>query len=102
MCLVSSSIFFLFSVVCPHFFFFLMIRRPPRSTLFPYTTLFRPRRVRLPDPPRRVLLRRLPARRCHRRPLARGRGPAGVRGQGWAGAGLVQWLPDPLRGQAPA
>src|SRR5258708_9306731 len=40
----------------PHFlsFFFLMIRRPPRSTLFPYTTLFRspaiwerrPKRVR--------------------------------------------------------
>src|SRR2546430_7806275 len=29
----------------PFFFFFLMIRRPPRSTLFPYTTLFRsPRR----------------------------------------------------------
>src|SRR5215204_6609301 len=30
-------------------FFFLMIRRPPRSTLFPYTTLFRsgPRRRRL-------------------------------------------------------
>src|SRR5712675_2583390 len=28
------------------FFFFLMIRRPPRSTLFPYTTLFRsPRRL---------------------------------------------------------
>src|SRR2546426_6779112 len=32
----------------PHFsvfmaFFFLMIRRPPRSTLFPYTTLFRSR-----------------------------------------------------------
>src|SRR5229473_8559961 len=27
---------------CFHFFFFfLMIRRPPRSTLFPYTTLFR-------------------------------------------------------------
>src|SRR5215813_390262 len=25
------------------FFFFLMIRRPPRSTLFPYTTLFRER-----------------------------------------------------------
>src|SRR3712207_8151648 len=24
-----------------HAFFFLMIRRPPRSTLFPYTTLFR-------------------------------------------------------------
>src|SRR6476660_10302380 len=27
--------------VCRLFFFFLMIRRPPRSTLFPYTTLFR-------------------------------------------------------------
>src|SRR6266498_5956253 len=26
------------------FFFFLMIRRPPRSTLFPYTTLFRSER----------------------------------------------------------
>src|SRR5256885_12894391 len=29
------------------FFFFLMIRRPPRSTLFPYTTLFRSRGVAL-------------------------------------------------------
>src|ERR1039457_1312583 len=27
--------------LCTDFFFFLMIRRPPRSTLFPYTTLFR-------------------------------------------------------------
>src|SRR5688572_31993795 len=27
--------------MCFSFFFFLMIRRPPRSTLFPYTTLFR-------------------------------------------------------------
>src|SRR5256885_16726063 len=26
---------------CLFVFFFLMIRRPPRSTLFPYTTLFR-------------------------------------------------------------
>src|SRR5438132_12735256 len=25
----------------PRYFFFLMLRRPPRSTLFPYTTLFR-------------------------------------------------------------
>src|SRR6266511_6481872 len=32
-------------------FFFLMIRRPPRSTLFPYTTLFRSRR-HLRCPPR--------------------------------------------------
>src|SRR3989442_15803495 len=32
-------------------FFFLMIRRPPRSTLFPYTTLFRSplRRARVPE-----------------------------------------------------
>src|SRR5467141_4226574 len=29
------------SLVSLIFFFFLMIRRPPRSTLFPYTTLFR-------------------------------------------------------------
>src|SRR2546422_6448998 len=28
-------------------FFFLMIRRPPRSTLFPYTTLFRSRRIQI-------------------------------------------------------
>src|SRR6266567_4959088 len=37
------------------FFFFLMIRRPPRSTLFPYTTLFRPGhapRLRLGPPAR--------------------------------------------------
>src|SRR5256885_10786127 len=35
----------MYSVLLPSFivlfFFFLMIRRPPRSTLFPYTTLFR-------------------------------------------------------------
>src|SRR2546426_10535948 len=29
------------TVSASYFFFFLMIRRPPRSTLFPYTTLFR-------------------------------------------------------------
>src|SRR2546430_13197663 len=38
------------------YFFFLMIRRPPRSTLFPYTTLFR-------SPPGAAPGRR-PARRC--------------------------------------
>src|SRR2546422_8388505 len=40
-------------------FFFLMIRRPPRSTLFPYTTLFRsqdPRRPRCPVPQARALV----------------------------------------------
>src|SRR3712207_7677563 len=30
-------------------FFFLMIRRPPRSTLFPYTTLFRSQAARHPE-----------------------------------------------------
>src|SRR2546430_8128778 len=43
------------------FFFFLMIRRPPRSTLFPYTTLFRS-----------ASRRTAPRRRC----------PAGSRGRG--------------------
>src|SRR3712207_7269602 len=33
------------------FFFFLMIRRPPRSTLFPYTTLFRSEEPRSEDDP---------------------------------------------------
>src|SRR2546430_9020224 len=31
------------TIYCLFVFFFLMIRRPPRSTLFPYTTLFRSR-----------------------------------------------------------
>src|SRR3712207_7490514 len=33
-----------------YLFFFLMIRRPPRSTLFPYTTLFRSRGRLAPAP----------------------------------------------------
>src|SRR5258706_8504158 len=42
----------------PIFFFFLMIRRPPRSTLFPYTTLFRSilNAVRMGNPLRNVVL----------------------------------------------
>src|SRR6476620_12250964 len=39
---IFIMIFFLFFGL-HFFFFFLMIRRPPRSTLFPYTTLFRSR-----------------------------------------------------------
>src|SRR5215475_14856613 len=55
------------SVVSP--FFFLMIRRPPRSTLFPYTTLFRSRRRHEPLVVRR---HRLGARdRRRHRPEAR-------------------------------
>src|SRR5207237_9780199 len=39
------------------FFFFLMLRRPPRSTLFPYTTLFRSGREQQAGNGRRVLQR---------------------------------------------
>src|ERR1043165_6276515 len=44
------------------FFFFLMIRRPPRSTLFPYTTLFRTVTIRTGDTPasERARMRRAP------------------------------------------
>src|SRR2546423_8686514 len=35
------SLFYVHIYTFLFFFFFLMIRRPPRSTLFPYTTLFR-------------------------------------------------------------
>src|SRR6266850_6196079 len=54
--------------------FFLMIRRPPRSTLFPYTTLFRPR-FALPIRTRR---HRRPERRL-REMLAGGEEPELVR-----------------------
>src|SRR3989442_4981734 len=64
----------------PFFFFFLMIRRPPRSTLFPYTTLFRsarsaaaardPRRGREPGLVRAAAARTGSARA--RRPAAGG------------------------------
>src|SRR5687768_18550341 len=59
-------------------FFFLMIRRPPRSTLFPYTTLFRSRTrspgrsaVRSAAGSARAL------RACRRRPAPRGGRGAG-------------------------
>src|SRR5215467_2754000 len=47
-------LFFLFVF----FFFFLMIRRPPRSTLFPYTTLFRSCRPRAARARSRLLRQR--------------------------------------------
>src|SRR3712207_7955333 len=53
-------------------FFFLMIRRPPRSTLFPYTTLFRSRRSgRLTKSWESPLQRSLPRRLLHHRPPRR-------------------------------
>src|SRR5258707_12506211 len=68
------------------FVFFLMIRRPPRSTLFPYTTLFRSalaaqRRARSRGPAKEVAARVLRADRgprpCHPRDQAGGR-PGGL------------------------
>src|SRR2546430_10226590 len=50
-------------------FFFLMIRRPPRSTLFPYTTLFRSVELELPQDERHAGA--IPARGARR-----GRDPA--------------------------
>src|SRR6266496_2110098 len=50
-----------FSIIS--FFFFLMIRRPPRSTLFPYTTLFRSRRHQPGRRPRQPSDHRLPGPR---------------------------------------
>src|SRR5256885_17193201 len=41
------STFGRYRLIRSFFFFFLMIRRPPRSTLFPYTTLFRSPPARL-------------------------------------------------------
>src|SRR5471032_3484543 len=43
-----NLLFYFLIFICFSFFFFLMIRRPPRSTLFPYTTLFRSRARALP------------------------------------------------------
>src|ERR1039457_7621372 len=43
--------------LCLFFLFFLMIRRPPRSTLFPYTTLFRSGSGACDDGAARCLLR---------------------------------------------
>src|SRR5216683_8423731 len=40
--LTCTLLIFVMLLVRDGLFFFLMIRRPPRSTLFPYTTLFRP------------------------------------------------------------
>src|SRR3712207_6986929 len=54
-------------------FFFLMIRRPPRSTLFPYTTLFRSLGTRAPG-------HEHPAERPPRRRAGRG-GPADDRSE---------------------
>src|SRR5687767_15726370 len=58
-CRTSSSI-------CPLLFFFSLIRPPPRSTLFPYTTLFRSQTVVLRVEPARLAVDRDPPRRFER------------------------------------
>src|SRR5437763_9942188 len=40
--LFYKFLIFIFLSIQSFYFFFLMLRPPPRSTLFPYTTLFRP------------------------------------------------------------
>src|SRR2546425_3031802 len=90
-----SSVTFVF-LVCAFvpflFFFFLMIRRPPRSTLFPYTTLFRSR-------PRSPARAPRPAR-CWRSTASVARGwsvptTGGRRGwttRQWCGT-VLRWIP---------
>src|SRR5690348_18066871 len=65
------------------YFFFLMIRRPPRSTLFPYTTLFRSR----PPPGAEI-------------PQCRGGGGAPRRGPGCRGRSRRPSSPRPRGGRA--
>src|SRR5437870_11383249 len=54
MCQAHHHLICLVECICSFFYFFLflMIRRPPRSTLFPYTTLFRSRPPRTGARPR--------------------------------------------------
>src|SRR3712207_7229067 len=53
LCKSYYSVIFVVHTPCDVVVFFLMIRRPPRSTLFPYTTLFRSLRRGLPGAPER-------------------------------------------------
>src|SRR6267378_6467945 len=79
------------------FFFFLMIRRPPRSTLFPYTTLFRSR-APLPGPGSG---RPAPACSCAGHGVVGAARPAGARPV-LEGEARPQRPVDPGRVQVPA
>src|SRR3712207_8337423 len=59
-----------------------MIRRPPRSTLFPYTTLFRSP----PNPPPTTTTRCLPVRSAPTTPPPRARPPRDRRDRPWPAA----------------
>src|SRR3989440_9441282 len=94
--------------LCFLFFFFLMIRRPPRSTLFPYTTLFRSpdsrtaaRACRAAKPSRRAAPRGPHTRSCPRTTPPRGRSRrrrsrAGRLRRGSPRAKLVDGVPERL------
>src|SRR3712207_8065211 len=71
------------------FFFFLMIRRPPRSTLFPYTTLFRSAVKAGGDGPARRAVRRPPRAAPPRRLAQPARHGQGGRLQPHHGVGRV-------------
>src|SRR5258708_12872334 len=80
-------------------FFFLMIRRPPRSTLFPYTTLFRSRRpLAQPGPGRQLAQRRGQARADQK--LAPRCRDGGAEGQVHGGSGQVAQKSGERRGVA--
>src|SRR6266508_1543956 len=83
---VNSKIFY--------FIFFLMIRRPPRSTLFPYTTLFRsPAGIARGDLHVVVARHRLDRLRLDERDLAAGARPVRVRARGAEVAVSLEALP---------
>src|SRR5258708_31980460 len=69
----AESALGLLFIVSFFLFFFLMIRRPPRSTLFPYTTLFRSASSAPPNTPATRACRRWPtsSRCCVRARLSR-------------------------------
>src|SRR5258706_330348 len=86
------------------FFFFLMIRRPPRSTLFPYTTLFRS--VLSPGifgkrPPRRARGKRRPVWGGWGARLQGRRAPGGRRRLQWLSLASVGSLGVAVGGVAP-
>src|SRR5205807_8278707 len=81
----NSLMFYSTSLIPSHYsFFFLMIRRPPRSTLFPYTTLFRSHHARA------ALVRR---------PASGGRGEGGRAGPRGEPDGRLDHLPELLRSE---
>ena len=52
---IDGYIDYFYGFMVPSTFFFLMIRRPPRSTLFPYTTLFRSKVLAIVNIEREIL-----------------------------------------------